>query len=225
MQDPCPGAPAIATTMGATTRAHLDGGFDTAETWDEIAPGVRMAAGLAGEPMRGPVLVFLDCAAACEAIPARSVGTEAIVAPVTGSVDAAGTTLGQGDVRLEEPDVEQPPLVAGADGAQLVVIFADRSALRAALDDGTLAGPLGADSPRCSPSSTRSSRWPGPPRSWSGQPTISCSSPSQMGELGRSMKLRSSSSSSAAATAAASGSGAPPVMASMLSNHSSATPS
>ena len=25
MQDPCPGAPAIATTMGGTTRSHLDG--------------------------------------------------------------------------------------------------------------------------------------------------------------------------------------------------------
>lgn len=144
MRDPCPGAPAIATTMGPTSRAHLDGGFDTSATWDEIVPGVRMAAGLAGEPTRGPVLVFLDCAAGCEAVPARSIGTEVIVAPVSGSVDAAGTTLAQGDVRVEEPDVEQPPLVAGTEGAQLVVIVADRSALRSALDAGTLPGVLGA---------------------------------------------------------------------------------
>ncbi|MFL6205373.1 MAG: hypothetical protein ACJ739_08465 [Acidimicrobiales bacterium] len=144
MQDPCPGAPAIATTMGPTTRSHLDGGFDTSDRWAEIAPGVRMAAGIAGEPVCGPVLVFLDCAAGSEAVAARALGTEVIVAPVTGSVDAAGTTLAHGDVRLEEAHVEHPALVAGADGAQLVLIVADRRALRSALDDGTVTGALGA---------------------------------------------------------------------------------
>jgi hypothetical protein len=143
MQDPCPGAPAIATTMGRTTRAHLDGGFDTSNQWEEIAPGIRMAAGIAGEPTCGPVLVFLDCAAGCEAVPARTIGTETIVASVTGSIGAAGTTLTQGDVRVEEADVHHPALVAGADGAQVVLIVADRRALRAALDDGTLTGSLG----------------------------------------------------------------------------------
>jgi hypothetical protein len=144
MQDPCPGAPAIATTMGPTSRAHLDGGFDTSDQWDEIAPGVRMAAGLAGEPACGPVLVFLDCAAGCEALPTRRIGTETIVAPVTGSVVAAGSTLAQGDVRLEQADVEHPAVVAGPDGVQLVLVVADRRALRSALGDGTVAGALGA---------------------------------------------------------------------------------
>jgi hypothetical protein len=144
MRDPCPGAPAIATTMGPTERAHLDGGFDASDAWAEIAPGVRMAAGIAGEPECGPVLVFLDCAAGCEAVPSRSIGSETIVAPIAGSVDAAGTTLGHGDVRVEERDTQHPALVAGRDGVQLVVIFADRRALRTALDDHTLAGSLGA---------------------------------------------------------------------------------
>jgi hypothetical protein len=142
-QDPCPGAPAIATTMGPTERAHLDGGFDRAEGWDEIAPGVRVAAGLAGEPTAGPVFVFVDCAAGCEAVPSRSLGTEVVVAPVAGSVDAAGATLVQGDVRVEEADQPQPPLVAGPDGAQLVLVVGDRRALRAAVEGGGLAGPLG----------------------------------------------------------------------------------
>jgi hypothetical protein len=66
------------------------------------------------------------------------------VAPVSGSVDAAGVVLAQGDVRVEEADVEHPALVAGPDGADLVLIFADRRALRAALDDGAMAGSLGA---------------------------------------------------------------------------------
>ena len=144
MQDPCPGAPAIATTMGATERAHLDGGFDTSDQWDEIAPGVRMAAGIAGEPTSGPVLVFLDCAAGSEAVASHVLGTEVIVAPVAGSVEAAGTTLAQGDVRLEEADVEHPALVAGPDGVQLVLIVADRRALSSALDDGSVPGELGA---------------------------------------------------------------------------------
>src|SRR5688500_9064456 len=143
MQDPCPGAPAIATTMGPTARAHLDGGFDTSDSWDEIAPGVRMAAGLAGEPTCGPVLVFLDCAAGAEAIPARSIRAETILAPVSGSVEIAGATLTHGDVRVEEGDAQHPALVAGPDGAQLVAIFADRRALRSALDDGRMAGTLG----------------------------------------------------------------------------------
>jgi hypothetical protein len=143
MRDPCPGAPAIATTMGPTAQAHLDGGFDASEEWDEIAPGVRMAAGIAGEPTCGPVLVFLDCAAGCEAVPTRLIDSETMVAPVSGSIDAGGSTLAQGDVRVEERDVEHPALVAGTDGAQLVVLFADRRALRSALDDGTVGGALG----------------------------------------------------------------------------------
>jgi hypothetical protein len=144
MQDPCPGAPAIATTLGPTERAHRDGGFDNSEGWTEIAPGVRMAAGLAGEPTAGPVLVFVACAAGCEALPARTVATETVLAPVSGSVDASGVTLVQGDVRVEERDVAHPALVAGAGGVQLVLIFADRRGLRSALDAGTLAGALGA---------------------------------------------------------------------------------
>jgi len=142
MQDPCPGAPAIATTMGPTMRAHLDCGFDTSDSWDEITPGVRMAVGLAGEPACGPVLVFLACEAGREAVLGHSIGTETIVAPVSGSVHADGVELAQGDVRVEEADVLHPALVAGPDGAQLVVIFADRRALRVALDDGTIEGPV-----------------------------------------------------------------------------------
>ena len=55
MQDPCPGAPAIATTMGRTKRAHLDGGFDTADrvgrdrrpasAWPPASPASRRRAG------------------------------------------------------------------------------------------------------------------------------------------------------------------------------------
>ena len=88
MQSPCPGAPAIATTMGLTERAHLNGGFESASSWDEIAPGVRMSVGVAGERDAGPVLVFLDCAAGAEAVGTRTLGSETLIAPVAGSVVA-----------------------------------------------------------------------------------------------------------------------------------------
>ena len=110
----------------------------------EIAPGVRMAAGLAGEPTCGPVLVFVDCAAGTEAVPVRSIGSETMIAPVSGSIDAAGVTMSQGDVRVEEADLDHPAVLAGPDGAQIVIIFADRRELRSALDDGRMSGALGA---------------------------------------------------------------------------------
>jgi hypothetical protein len=144
LQDPCPGAPAIATTMGPTTRAHLDGGFDTSDRWDAIGPGLRMAAALAGEPTGGPVLVLLDAVAGTEVVPVRSIGSETIVAPVGGSIEVGGATLAQGNVRVEEAGGDHPAMVAGPDGAQLVVIFGDRRALSSALAEGTLAGALGA---------------------------------------------------------------------------------
>ena len=143
MQSPCPGAPSIATTMGLTERAHRNGGFETASTWDEIAPGVRMSAGIAGEPEAGPVLVFLDCDAGAVAVGARTLESETLIAPVSGSVIAGDATLVQGDVRLEEAGVAHAELVADNDGAQLVLLFADRRALRAALDAGTIDGALG----------------------------------------------------------------------------------
>jgi hypothetical protein len=62
---------------------------------------------------------------------------------VSGSIAIAGDELTQGDVRVEEADVDHPALVAGPAGVQLVVIFADRRALRSALDNGTVAGELG----------------------------------------------------------------------------------
>ena len=142
MQDPCPGAKSIRTTMGPTERAHLDGGFESSAEWDEVAPGVRLSAGIAGEPDAGPVLLFVDAVAAAEALPARTLGTEAIVAPITGSLETGGATLRHGDVRIEERDAAQPAAVAGPDGARFVVILTDRRGVQSAIDRGDFAGDL-----------------------------------------------------------------------------------
>ena len=106
-----------------------------ASAWPPASPASRPAGRCSCSSTAPP---------ACEAVPARSIGTETIVAPVSGSVEAAGATLAQGDVRVEEADVEHPALVAGARrrAARGDLRRPARAAL--ALDDGTLAGPLGA---------------------------------------------------------------------------------
>jgi hypothetical protein len=102
MQDPCPGAPAIATTMGPTTRAHLDGGFDS-EEWDSIAgphTGLNRPVGRC------------SCSSTARAprwSRPRASGDDR--RPVSGSIDAAGTTMTQGDVRVKPGSII--PLVAG----------------------------------------------------------------------------------------------------------------
>lgn len=158
MADPCPGAPAIATTLGPTTRAYLDGGFDTSERWDVIAPGVRMAAGLAGEPTCGP---GRSCCSTPHPGPrccpsARS-GRRPSWPRASGSIDVAGDRLAQGAVRVEEAGVDHPAVVAGPDGAQVVVIFADRRALRSAVSEATMAWAVGRRGRRrCSTTSSAS---------------------------------------------------------------------
>lgn len=138
--NPLPGAPAIVTTTGEPSNAHLDGGFDRSSEWDEAAPGVRMALGLIGEPTKGPVLVFLDGEPGAELLASRRLESETVLIPSAGTSLSGGEALTQGELRLEELDVEHPPLVAGDDGAQIVVLFADRRALRIALDNGDLGG-------------------------------------------------------------------------------------
>lgn len=137
IHDPCPGAPAIATTLGGTKRAHLNGGFETAESWAEVAPGIRLNVGLLGERERGPVIVLVDAAAGAEALPARNLDTEVLVLPIYGAVETEGTTLDEGSVRLENAATDAVPMIASSEGAQVVAIFGNRQALAEALESGT----------------------------------------------------------------------------------------
>ncbi len=144
MRDPCPGAPAIATTLGGTDRGHLIAGFESAAGWPELVPGVRATASLLGEPECGPVVLLLDCDVGAAALPTRTIATEMLVAPLTGSVAAGDDVLEQGDVRIIESGVAAPAMVAGTGGARLTAIVADRRALVDALADGDVAGEWGA---------------------------------------------------------------------------------
>lgn len=140
MMDPCPGAPAIVTTFGPTARGHLNQGFETAADWDVLVPGVRLSAALMGEREVGPAMLLIDADQGSVALPERVVGTEVLAALVAGSVSTGEVELDQGSVRLDESGVSAPAMVAGDDGAQLVVIVADRRALVDAVDGGAMAG-------------------------------------------------------------------------------------
>lgn len=136
MLDECPGAPAINTSTGTTSRAHLDGGFDRSDSWPEMASGVRIFFGLFGERTNGPVVSLIDAAPGTVALGARTLETETLLAPVSGSITAGDDVLDQGSVRLEAAGVEQPALLAGDEGVQLIAIVGDRSALRRSLAGG-----------------------------------------------------------------------------------------
>lgn len=136
MLSPCPGAPAIRTSMGATQRSHQNGGFDESHDWPELTDGVRVFLGVFGEPERGPVAYLVDAEAGCTALPARHLGCETLIVPVGGSVSAGDDVLEQGSIRFEHADHPAPELVAGADGVQLVALVGDRRSLRTALHDG-----------------------------------------------------------------------------------------
>ncbi len=139
--DPCPGAPAIATTLGPTERAHRNGGFESAATWPTLEAGARGCVGLLGEPDVGPVVLLIDADPGAVVLPERRVDAELLLAPVTGSVHDGDGDLDQGSLRLEEAGHPQPRLVAGASGARVAAIYGDRRAVRAALDGGAFDGP------------------------------------------------------------------------------------
>ena len=141
--DPCPGAPAIHTTLGKTQHGHLDTGFEESDSWAEAAPGVRLATSLLGEVTAGPVLALLRCDPGAPACPAGTLQTEVFHAVVAGSCVVEGSprepSAGEreglaprkkrlGDAWVTEPG-PQPEVVAGPDGLSHIVVFADRRAV------------------------------------------------------------------------------------------------
>ena len=126
--DPCPGAPAIRTTLGETTHGHLDTGFGDSDSWQEVTPGVRLATSLLGEVTAGPVLALLRCDPGAPACPAGTVDTDVFHAVVAGSCLVDGSPRALGDAWVHEPG-PQPEVVAGPDGLSHIVVFADRRAV------------------------------------------------------------------------------------------------
>ena len=137
--DPCPGAPAIATSFGGTTRGQLVSGFECADSWPEVSPGVALGVALLGEPSSGPVMFLTRADSGATALPERRLSTEVVQAVISGAATIGGDALPAGRVRIEEADTGGAPVVAGPEGLSLVTIIADRRAvsdLAAAFGDG-----------------------------------------------------------------------------------------
>jgi len=143
--DPCPGAPAIRTSLGQTQFGHLDTGFEESDWWPEAAPGVRFATSLLGEVTAGPVLALLRCEPGAPACPAGTVDTEVFHAVVAGSCQVEGSPRALGDAWVTAPG-PQPGVVAGPDGLSHIVVFADRRAVGGFAASGDVAGRRVADS-------------------------------------------------------------------------------
>ena len=138
LRDPCPGAPAIRTTLGETRHGHLDTGFEDSDSWTEAAPGVRLATSLLGEVTAGPVLALFRCDPGVAAFPAGTVNTEVFHAIVEGSCVVGASHRGLGDAWLNEPG-PQPEVVAGPDGLSHIVVFGDRRAVEGFAPSGDAA--------------------------------------------------------------------------------------
>lgn len=137
--DPCPGAPAVHTTLGETRHGHLDTGFEDSDSWPEAIPGVRLATSLLGEVTAGPVLALLRCGPGALAFPAGTVETEVFHAVVEGSCVIEGETRELGDAWLDEPG-PQREVRAGPGGLSHIVVFGDRRALGGFTASGDSAG-------------------------------------------------------------------------------------
>lgn len=128
LQHPCPGAPAIRCTLGDTKYGHLDGSFETAESWPEIAPGARAAVSVLGEPIVGPVLVLLQSDPGVLVVPAVTLATETLHIVVDGSCVVDGETKKLGDFWVVETG-EQSAVVAGSNGSSHALVIGNRQAL------------------------------------------------------------------------------------------------
>ena len=127
--DPCPGAPAIHTTLGKTQHGHLDTGFEESDSWTQ-AVARRAACDL---PARRS-----DGRTSAGAAPLRSrtprlarrgrFETEVFHAVVAGSCVVEGSTRELGDAWVTASG-PQPEVVAGPDGLSHIVVFADRRAV------------------------------------------------------------------------------------------------
>jgi hypothetical protein len=128
LQHPCPGAPAIRTTIGETKHGHLDSSFETATNWPEIAPGTRAAISVLGERTVGPVLVMLRSDPGALVVPAGTLAAETLHIVVDGSCEADSETRTMGDFWVKEAG-QQSEVVAGANGMSHALLISNRQAV------------------------------------------------------------------------------------------------
>ena len=125
------GPSALATTLGAADNSgKRNGSFADASAWRSVDDATTVAAGLLGEPTCGPVVLLADTAPNQIAFPAARFDTEVFRLIVAGSCAIGDRTYELGDMRLQRSGTDAPPVIAGDDGVQQVIVLGDRRCAR-----------------------------------------------------------------------------------------------
>lgn len=123
------GVSALAVSEGRTVGGFHWGNFDDAQDWRALAPGVRACAGLLGDAVAGPMIVTIRAEPGARILPGHVARSELVIVPVAGSVHLGPSPAEVGDIHIIPNDAAIAPLIAGADGADLIYMIADRRAV------------------------------------------------------------------------------------------------
>lgn len=132
------GTAALATT-GAIRGGFSWEDFAEAGAWGALAPGVRVAAGVLGDPDCGPAVLAIAADPGAIAVPACRAGTELVIAVVRGSCAVGTRVYGPGELRVQDAGARLPAVEAGAEGADFVLMISDRRHLPIAIEAGAAA--------------------------------------------------------------------------------------
>ncbi|MCP3732791.1 hypothetical protein M9978_20435 [Sphingomonas sp. MG17] len=138
--DPAHGAgpSAIVTTLAPRLRmGKLTGSYADAANWQAVAPGVRAAISLMGDPALGPVLVCTDVEPNGCAMPRARFGTELVRIVIAGSYRIGDRVYRQGDLRIQQPGAWCEEVHALDEGVRELIVLGDRRHIDAQAAPGT----------------------------------------------------------------------------------------
>jgi hypothetical protein len=118
---------AVATTLGPARVGRVEGAFG--DPWPQIAEGLRFAAGLAGEPERGPAVLLMQAAAGAVAFPAARLDSDIVHLVLRGAGAQDGDSLTPCQMRMIQAGRDSGAIRAGADGLWLATVIGDRRAV------------------------------------------------------------------------------------------------
>ena len=122
------GQVALAVTAGRSIGGFTWGNFDDREGWQALEDGVEAFFSVFGDFSSGPFLMVAHAQGDALLVPALECASEIAIFVVSGSVNIAGKTYGAGEVRIQSASAALPAVIAGAQGADVAVMIADRRA-------------------------------------------------------------------------------------------------
>ena len=123
------GRSGLATTIGRQIGGFSWGNFDASDGWHVPAAGLRMTAGLMGCPEKGPLVLTLRAEPDVEILPAFESASEVVIAVIRGTCDIGDRKYDAGEVRVQKARVPLEAMTSGPQGADIIIMFADRRAV------------------------------------------------------------------------------------------------